>query len=154
MERSSGSSCSRRFNPFYQLEETLDEIRAQKCRSCRIRSAPTGRAPSKKMSWTRSSTILISSKVLTSRVTDDRDNAVAQGYAIQRWKPVSAGSDAHTSFELGRTYLSLEPFTDQSDSWNSSPEGIGTLSPHEPGDSYRNPAGEKPDRRMGLISSP
>jgi predicted metal-dependent phosphoesterase TrpH len=47
-----------------------------------------------------------------SRVLDDWENAIALGYAERRGKPVSAGSDAHTSFELGRTYVSIEPFSD------------------------------------------
>jgi predicted metal-dependent phosphoesterase TrpH len=47
-----------------------------------------------------------------SRVLDDWENAMARGYAGWRKKPVSAGSDAHTSFELGRTYVRMEPFTD------------------------------------------
>ena len=47
-----------------------------------------------------------------SRVLDDWENSMARGYAGWRKKPVSAGSDAHTSFELGRTYVRMEPFTD------------------------------------------
>lgn len=47
-----------------------------------------------------------------SRVLDDWENAMARGYAGWHKKPVSAGSDAHTSFELGRTYVRMEPFTD------------------------------------------
>lgn len=45
------------------------------------------------------------------RVIDDHDNLVARQYAARYNKPVSAGSDAHTPFELGRTYITLRPFS-------------------------------------------
>ncbi|MDD1660702.1 MAG: PHP domain-containing protein [Methanomicrobiales archaeon] len=40
----------------------------------------------------------------------DADNQAALEYARERGLPVSAGSDAHTPMELGRTYMALEPF--------------------------------------------
>jgi predicted metal-dependent phosphoesterase TrpH len=45
------------------------------------------------------------------RVIDDRDNLVAREYAARHNKPVSAGSDAHTPLELGRTWLTIKPFS-------------------------------------------
>ena len=140
--------------PYLSAEETLDEIRAQGALSivphpfCSYRSCAL-----KKDVMDQIIDHIDIIEGFNGRVTDDRDNAVAQGYAIQRWKPVSAGSDAHTSFELGRTYLSLEPFTDQSELMNVLPKA----SVH-----YRhtNPAIHtvtrlvKAGRRMGLISSP
>lgn len=47
-----------------------------------------------------------------SRMIQDSDNLYAQEYATRHKKPVSAGSDAHTALEMGRTYLALEPFSD------------------------------------------
>jgi predicted metal-dependent phosphoesterase TrpH len=41
----------------------------------------------------------------------DSDNLAAIEYAREKGLPVSAGSDAHTPMELGRTYMALEPFT-------------------------------------------
>jgi hypothetical protein len=46
------------------------------------------------------------------RILDDWENALARGFAERYRKPVSAGSDAHTSFELGRTFVCCEPFSD------------------------------------------
>jgi predicted metal-dependent phosphoesterase TrpH len=44
------------------------------------------------------------------RAIDERDNTYARRYAVVYGKPVSAGSDAHTAGELGRTYTGMEPF--------------------------------------------
>lgn len=45
----------------------------------------------------------------------DADNLAAVEYAQERGIPISAGSDAHTPMELGRTYMSLEPFASPSE---------------------------------------
>ena len=45
------------------------------------------------------------------RVIDDRDNLTAREYAARHKKPVSAGSDAHTPLELGRTWITIKPFS-------------------------------------------
>jgi len=45
----------------------------------------------------------------------DSDNLAAVEYAQERGIPISAGSDAHTPMELGRTYMSLEPFASPSE---------------------------------------
>jgi|WetSurMetagenome_2_1015567.scaffolds.fasta_scaffold36546_3 predicted metal-dependent phosphoesterase TrpH len=45
------------------------------------------------------------------RIVDERDNDGARRYAARHGIPVSAGSDAHTLVELGRTYMVLEPFS-------------------------------------------
>jgi predicted metal-dependent phosphoesterase TrpH len=45
------------------------------------------------------------------RVIDDRDNLAARHYADCHKKPVSAGSDAHTPIELGRTWVEVSPFS-------------------------------------------
>lgn len=140
--------------PYQSAEETLDEIRAQGALSivphpfCSYRSCAL-----KKDVMERLIDHIDVIEGYNGRVLDDRDNAIAQGYAIQRWKPVSAGSDAHTSFELGRTWLSLEPFLDQRELLKVLP-GAAVHYRH------MNPAIHtvtrlvKAGRRMGLISSP
>jgi len=50
------------------------------------------------------------------RAADERDNTYARRYAVLHKKPISAGSDAHTPEELGRTYTEMEPF--------DSPQGL------------------------------
>jgi predicted metal-dependent phosphoesterase TrpH len=45
------------------------------------------------------------------RMTDERDNDCARRYAARHGIPLSAGSDAHTLVELGRTYVEMEPFS-------------------------------------------
>jgi predicted metal-dependent phosphoesterase TrpH len=45
------------------------------------------------------------------RMTDERDNDCARRYATLHGIPLSAGSDAHTLVELGRTYVEMEPFS-------------------------------------------
>ena len=45
------------------------------------------------------------------RVIDDHDNDTARQYATRHTRPVSAGSDAHTPLELGRTWITLRPFS-------------------------------------------
>jgi predicted metal-dependent phosphoesterase TrpH len=46
------------------------------------------------------------------RTVQDEDNFRAREYAIEHNKPVSVGSDAHTTLELGRCFLELEPFSE------------------------------------------
>jgi hypothetical protein len=58
------------------------------------------------------------------RMLDDWENAMARGYAERQRKPVSAGSDAHTSFELGRTYVNLEPFLDPKELMKALPDAL------------------------------
>ena len=87
------------------------------------------------------------------RVLDDWDNSMARGYAARWGKPISAGSDAHTTYELGRTYLSLEPFSDQ----NELMKAIVKASVHY---CHTNPAIHtvtrlvKAGRKMGLLNTP
>jgi len=88
-----------------------------------------------------------------SRVLNDWENALARGYAGRCGKPVSAGSDAHTSFELGRTYLSIEPFTDPKELMKALPD----VSIHY---NHMNPAIHtvtklvKAGRKIGLLPVP
>lgn len=44
------------------------------------------------------------------RTVRDEDNFRAREYAVAHHKPVSVGSDAHTTLELGRCFMELEPF--------------------------------------------
>jgi len=99
--------------PYQSAEETLDAIREQGALSI---------VPHPFCSYRRSALrhdvmerIIDRLDIIegfNSRVLDDRENNLARGYAARRKKPVSAGSDAHTSLELGRTYVSIEPFSD------------------------------------------
>jgi len=45
------------------------------------------------------------------RAVNEQDNTVARRYAVAHRKPVSAGSDAHTLSELGRTFAVVAPFS-------------------------------------------
>lgn len=45
------------------------------------------------------------------RTVRDEDNYRAREYAVAHNKPVSVGSDAHTTRELGRCFLEIEPFS-------------------------------------------
>ena len=45
------------------------------------------------------------------RAVDIRDNDLACRYAISSQLPISAGSDAHIPEELGRTYVTMKPFS-------------------------------------------
>ncbi len=99
--------------PYQSAEETLDEIHEQGALSI---------VPHPFCSYRRSALrhdimerIIDRLDIIegfNSRVLDEGENALARGYAGRRRKPVSAGSDAHTSLELGRTYVSIEPFSD------------------------------------------
>jgi predicted metal-dependent phosphoesterase TrpH len=61
-----------------------------------------------------------------SRVLDDRNNLAAQQYAARNKKPVSAGSDAHTTVELGRTWIAVPPFSSPQELLRGIPEGTVT----------------------------
>jgi hypothetical protein len=88
-----------------------------------------------------------------SRVLDDWENALARAYAGRCNKPVSAGSDAHTSFELSRTYLSIEPFSEPKELM----KGLPGASIHY---NHMNPAIHtvtklvKAGRKIGLLQTP
>ena len=45
------------------------------------------------------------------RAVNLRDNDRARSYAVRCHVPVSAGSDAHSPEELGRTYVTIQPFS-------------------------------------------
>jgi len=140
--------------PFQSAEETLDEIRDQGAlsivphpfcsyRQCALRSEIMERGIGR----------IDIIEGFNGRVLDDWDNSMARGYAARRGKPVSAGSDAHTSFELGRTFVSLPPFSDPKELLRSLP-GAPVRYCHT------NPAIHtvtrlvKAGRRMGLIPAP
>jgi len=102
--------------PFLSAEETLDGIRDQGALSivphpfCSYRQCAL--RPEVMESVIDRIDII---EGFNGRVLNDWDNSLARGYAARKGKPVSAGSDAHTSFELGRTFLCLPPFSDQKD---------------------------------------
>lgn len=56
------------------------------------------------------------------RVIRDDENLLARAYATRNGKPVTAGSDAHTRGELGRTWLEIPPFSTPRELLRSLPE--------------------------------
>jgi predicted metal-dependent phosphoesterase TrpH len=66
-----------------------------------------------------------------SRVTFSRDNRRAQEFARSRGLLCTAGSDAHSSYELGRAYVETPPFNGQKEFPESLAKGriVGSLSP-------------------------
>jgi len=66
-----------------------------------------------------------------SRVTLSRDNRRAQEFARSRRLPCTAGSDAHSLYELGRAYMELSSFNDKNEFLESLCAGriAGSLSP-------------------------
>ena len=49
-------------------------------------------------------------EVFNARATFAEDNARALAFARQHGLPMSAGSDAHTLWEVGRAYVEMPPF--------------------------------------------
>ena len=149
-----GLFLQKEIRPFLSAEETLDEIRDQGAlsivphpfcsyRQCALRSDVMER------SIERIDII----EGFNGRVLDDWDNSMARGYAGRRGKPVSAGSDAHTSFELGRTYISLPPFSDQKELMRSLP-GAAVHYRHTNSAIHTVTRLVKAGRRIGLIPAP
>jgi len=50
-----------------------------------------------------------------SRVTFPSDNRSAQALAQAQGLPITAGSDAHTAYEIGRAYIEMPPFNGPED---------------------------------------
>jgi predicted metal-dependent phosphoesterase TrpH len=107
-----GLFLSEEIPPFLSAEETLDRIQDQGALSiiphpfCSYRSSVLRSDVLDK--------IICRVDIIegfNARVIDDHDNLVARQYAARYKKPISAGSDAHTPCELGRTWMSLQPFS-------------------------------------------
>jgi len=66
-----------------------------------------------------------------SRVTFPSDNRSAQALAQVRGLPITAGSDAHTAYEIGRAYVEMLPFNGPEDFLESLAQGriVGHLTP-------------------------
>ena len=66
-----------------------------------------------------------------SRVSFSSDNRKAQALAQARGLPMTAGSDAHIAYEIGRAYVEMPPFNDPEDFLESLAQGriVGHLSP-------------------------
>ena len=66
-----------------------------------------------------------------SRITFPSDNRKAQALAQARGLPITAGSDAHTAYELGRAYVEMPPFNGPEDFLESLAQGriVGQLTP-------------------------
>jgi predicted metal-dependent phosphoesterase TrpH len=70
-------------------------------------------------------------EVLNSRVTFSGNNRRAQEFARSRGLLSTAGSDAHSSYELGRAYVEMPPFNSREEFLESLAKGriVGSLSP-------------------------
>jgi predicted metal-dependent phosphoesterase TrpH len=68
---------------------------------------------------------------LNARVTFGRDNHHAQEFARRHGLPCTAGSDAHSKYELGRAYVEMKPFESRAQFLSRLAEGriSGGLSP-------------------------
>ncbi|TKJ27709.1 MAG: phosphotransferase [Chloroflexi bacterium B3_Chlor] len=66
-----------------------------------------------------------------SRVTLSRDNGRAQEFAVSRGLPCTAGSDAHSGYELGRAYVEMSTFMDRGEFLERLAQGriVGNSSP-------------------------
>ncbi len=66
-----------------------------------------------------------------SRVTFPSDNHRVQKLAQDRGLPITAGSDAHTAYEIGRAYVEMPPFNGPEDFLESLVQGriVGYLTP-------------------------
>lgn len=98
--------------PFLSAEETLDTIRDQGALSliphpfCSYRTSAI-----KRDALDRNIGRIDMVEGFNARVIRDDENILAQRYAAQYKKPVSAGSDAHTFVELARNFVAIEPFS-------------------------------------------
>lgn len=59
-------------------------------------------------------------EVLNARCVRPQDNAAAAKLAREKGKMVTAGSDAHTLYEVGRCWLEMPPFEDNAESFLNS----------------------------------
>jgi hypothetical protein len=66
-----------------------------------------------------------------SRVTFPSDNRKAQALAQAQGLPMTAGSDAHTTYEIGRAYVEMPPFNGPEDFLENLAQGriVGHLTP-------------------------
>ncbi|MGB9299286.1 MAG: PHP domain-containing protein [Anaerolineae bacterium] len=70
-------------------------------------------------------------EVFNARVTLPEDNRRAREFALRHGLPCTAGSDAHSRFELGRVYLEMDRFDGRDEFLEQLREGriVGTRSP-------------------------
>ena len=70
-------------------------------------------------------------EVLNSRVTLSGDNRRAEEFARAAGLPCTAGSDAHSGYELGRAYVEMLPFSGKEEFLSGLAGGriVGSLSP-------------------------
>lgn len=74
-------------------------------------------------------------EVLNARCVRPQDNDAALALAQKHGKLMTAGSDAHTLFEVGRCYLEMPPFEDNPDSFRAAlaqARPVGKVSPFWP----------------------
>jgi predicted metal-dependent phosphoesterase TrpH len=141
-------------SPFLSAEETLDAIHDQGALAIVPHPFCTYRSCALKNNILETNIDRIDIiEGFNSRILDDWENAMARGFAERCGKPVSAGSDAHTSFELGRTFVCSEPFSD--------PKGLMKALPYASVHyNHTHPAIHtvtrlvKVGRKMGIVPSP
>ena len=118
-----GLFLSEEIPPHLSAAETLDRIHDQGGLSlvphpfCTYRSTSLGRAGLDRLNG-RIDLV----EGYNSRVLRDHENLLARSYAIEKGKLITAGSDAHTSGELGRTFLAVPAFESPREFLRSLPE--------------------------------
>jgi predicted metal-dependent phosphoesterase TrpH len=106
-----GAFLTEEVPPGLSAEETLDEIRDQGA----VSVVPHPFCTYRKSTIDRQALLRVAGRVdciegYNARVIRGEGNRMAIEFADRYRKPVSAGSDAHTPFELSTNYLSVRPF--------------------------------------------
>lgn len=107
-----GAFLTEEVPPGLSAEETLDEIRDQGA----VSVVPHPFCTYRKSTINRQALLHVAGRLdciegYNARVLRGDGNRMAVEFADRYMKPVSAGSDAHTPFELSRNYLSIRPFS-------------------------------------------
>ncbi|HVP94622.1 MAG TPA: PHP-associated domain-containing protein [Methanoregulaceae archaeon] len=111
-----GAFLTEEISPGQSAEETLDEIRSQGG----ISILPHPFCTYRRSAITSEARERISGDIdciegYNARILRETENIKAVMHARKYSKPVSVGSDAHTPFELGISYVTLAPFSTQYD---------------------------------------
>lgn len=138
--------------PFLSAEETLDRIQDQGALS--IIPHPFCSYRSSVLRFDVLDKIIDRVDIIegfNARVIDDNDNLVARQYAVRHEKPVSAGSDAHTPLELGRTWVTVQPFSTPAELMQEVPKAAVTYQ-HMHSSVHTMTRFVKAGRKLGLFS--
>ena len=118
-----GLFLSEEIPPYLTAAETLDRIHDQGALSlvphpfCTFRTTSLGRSGLDRLNG-RIDLV----EGYNSRVLREHENLLARAYAMEKGKPITAGSDAHTKAELGQTWLAVPPFGSPREFLRSLPE--------------------------------